>query len=405
MENKDKVRKHSYIIMMGHFCVDMTQGALPALIPFLIAAHGLSYTAATTLVFAGNFISAISQPIFGYLGDKVERPWFMCLGMILSGIGISLLGIFDKYFLLCVATFIMGIGTSLFHPEASKLATFVAGNRKSVGMSIFAVGGNLGFVVGPIITSVLLLTVGIHGTVLFLVPVLIITIIISRYLKDFSHFSAEHAKSVSEKVDLGDDVEDDWKGFTIVSLLMFFKSIVATSLNTFIPLFWIGIFATSIKTGNINLSIYAAAGAVGTLSGGWISEKIGVRRIYLICGIALPPLLFLFNLNSSPAIATVLVILISFAVSGAHSVLIVKGQSFLPKRIGMASGVLLGLTVSMGGVVSPIFGKISDTYGLNAAMLTIACVSLGVMVMSLLIPNKKKSAIKTNPIELSEEGS
>ena len=404
METKDKISKYSFIVMLGHFGVDMCQGALPALLPFLIIEHDLSYTAAATLLLAGNLISAISQPLFGYLGDKVERPWFMCLGMALSAIGLTLVGFFDKYILLCVATFIMGIGTSLFHPEGSKLASIVAGNRKSVGMSIFAVGGNLGFVVGPILVVFIMKLIGLRGTAVFLIPVIIVILLLVPHLKEFTRLSNMRLAQVDEQKN---EVKlyDDWKGFLTVSMLMFFKSIVAVSMNTFVPLFFVSVLMRTPFYGSVNIAVFAASGAIATLSGGWIAEKIGVKRIYLICGTALPPLVFLFAFNDSVALATVLIIFIAFAISGAHSVLIVTGQAFLPNRMGMASGVLFGFTVSMGGVVAPIIGNIGDNFGLKIAMVTVACVSLGVMIASYLIP-KNKNDVSTEAVNrLVEENS
>ena len=389
MQEKEKISKHSYIIMLGHLCVDMTQGSLPALLPFLALQHGLSYTSAAGLLFAGNVVSAVSQPLFGYLGDRVERPWFMCAGMLLSAIGLTLMGFFDKYILLCFAALIMGIGTSLFHPEASKLAAVVAGNRRGVGMSIFAVGGNLGFVVGPLIVALLMPITGLRGTVFYLIPVVIIILIVWPYLKAFTALSEKHFKEVN-KVENKSEAKDNWKGFTLVSLLLTFKSIVGFSMNSFVAFYFIDIFMKSKETGSINLAISAAAGAIATLSGGWIAEKIGIRRLYIVCFIALPPLLFLFVLNNSPYVATVLLVLISFASNGAHSVMIVTGQNFLPRRMGMASGVLLGLTVSVGGIAAPVIGNIGDNFGLRTAMLVVAFISILIMVISWMIPNEEK---------------
>ena len=124
-------------MLLGHAATDISQGSLPAILPFLIAEHHYTYAAAAGLIFAGNLLSAISQPIFGWLGDKAERPWFMIAGIMLAAVGITLVGFLEDYAACCAAVIIMGIGVSLFHPEGSKLANIAAGEtNKGIGMSV-----------------------------------------------------------------------------------------------------------------------------------------------------------------------------------------------------------------------------------------------------------------------------
>ena len=384
---KVKISKYSYMMLVGHVATDIAQGGLPAILPFLIAEHHYSYAAAAGLVFAGNLLSAISQPFFGWLGDKVERPWFMIAGIMLASVGITLVGFFESYVMSCIAVIIMGVGVSLFHPEGSKLANIAAGEvNKGAGMSIFSVGGSAGFSIGPIIATAAIVAFGLRGTTVFLIPAIVASIILFPNLKEFKRLGTEHKAHVKEDATSGDLPPDNVKGFTAVAIVIFFRSCIQTSLNTFIPLFWIGIFLASTTTGNLHLSMYAACGIVATLLGGRLADRFGYRRVFRIGCFALPVFIFLFVFNRTPLYATILIILVSICLSMSNSPLVLTGQSFMPRHMGTASGVLFGLTVSMGGLMAPVIGRIGDVYGLEQAMFAIACFSIGCFVTVFFIP-------------------
>lgn len=154
-------KKMSLLLMAGHLCCDINQGALVATLPFLVLLGGFSYTEATALLFASNIASAIIQPLFGWLGDTFQKPWIMALGITLAGLGMAGVGIFSTYWLILVSAMVSGIGIAMFHPEGGRLANLVAGEKKSSGMSIFAVGGKLGFSAGPLMAAAALSSWGL----------------------------------------------------------------------------------------------------------------------------------------------------------------------------------------------------------------------------------------------------
>ncbi|MDR2163571.1 MAG: MFS transporter [Clostridiales Family XIII bacterium] len=379
-----KTKRYSYLLLMGHISTDINQGALPALLPFLIAEHGLSYTSAAGLVFASNLVSSVVQPLFGHLGDKMENPKLMCLGVLLASGGISFMGFFDNYWALFFSAMATGVGVALFHPEASKLAAYVSGEKKGEGMSIFAVGGNIGFAVGPVVCSALMLGLGMRGTAVFVCQGAAVAAILLMKVKAI-HSAAMVQKTVAEE-QAGDGRKDNWPAFTLVSLSMFCRAIVGTCLNTFVPLFWVYVLAQSVASGNVHLTVLAASGAIATLLGGRLADRIGFKRIIMICSISAVPLLFLFTFNRSPLVATVLIALVGLAMSGCHSTLVVMGQSFLPNRLGLASGVLYGLTVSVGGIAAPGVGMIADNFGIPSALLVLSVIGVLALVFSSLIP-------------------
>lgn len=165
-----KANKYSLLTMFSHICTDINQGALPAILPFLVAEKDINYTAAAGLVFAANSVSSFIQPLLGYLGDRVSWPWLMGLGIFLAGAGLALIGFMDSYWAIFAAAMLSGVGIALFHPEGGKIANLVAGKNKGAGISIFAVGGSIGFALGPIIAASSLTAFGMKGTIVLLIP-------------------------------------------------------------------------------------------------------------------------------------------------------------------------------------------------------------------------------------------
>lgn len=175
----------NYLCMTGHICADINQDALSATLPFLVMYDGYSYTAVAGLVFAANIASAVIQPLFGAIGDHRACPWFMALGVFLAGLGMCGIGFFDAYWTVLVSAMVSGIGVAMFHPEGGRLSNLAAGARKANGMSIFAVGGNIGFFVGPLMAAVFLTAFGMHGTLAFLFPTTICAIVLLAFNKRF----------------------------------------------------------------------------------------------------------------------------------------------------------------------------------------------------------------------------
>ncbi len=384
---------YQYLLMLGHLCTDITQGALPAIIPFLIVTWNMSYASAASLLFASSIVSSVVQPLFGYLGDKAHRPWLMSLGVALAGSGIALIGIFQSYWAVCAAAAVSGFGVALFHPEGGKTANFVAGEKKGTGISVFAVGGNLGFALGPIIASAALVAWGLKGTVIFLLP----TYLMAGIILFFTPRLKKMIPAADEKKEIqSDNVQpDDWNSFARISSVTICRAIVQSSLMVFIPLYWINIFFMPEAVANTRLTIFSLAGAVATLLGGRFADKYGFRRTIYISFLALAPMIFILLQMSNSFAATLLIIPIAFAISGPFSIMIATGQSFLPNHIGFASGISLGLAVSIGGLCAPIIGWIGDTFGLMTAMYTITGVALVALLLTLILPKQKEQSINT----------
>lgn len=374
--------------MLGHLCTDINQGALPAILPFLIASRNLGYASAATLILSASLVSSVVQPLFGYLGDKFSYPWIMSVGVALAGTGIAMIGFCQSYWSICLAAALSGLGVALFHPEGGKIANFVSGEKKGAGISIFAVGGNLGFALGPIMASVALTFWGLKGTVIFLIPTYAMAGFILLALPKLRPMTVDSVTTQASKPI--DTKPDDWGAFTRVTSVVICRSIVSYGLTTFIPLYFIGVFMQTEADANMNLTIFSIAGAVATLLGGRIADRLGFRRMIYGAFWVLAPCLFILIQCRNSIAAAIVVILIAVALSGPYSSMIALGQSFLPNHIGFASGISLGLAVSVGGIFAPIIGRIGDTYGIMSAMYTITGIAFFALLLTLLLPKQEK---------------
>ncbi len=175
MDHNDTDRRALAVLAVSHMFNDVSQGAIPALLPFLVVQRGLSYVAASGVVLAATVISSFIQPALGYYSDRHPLPWLMPLGVLTGGCGIALTGVAPSYWLIIASVLLSGMGVAAFHPEGSRFANYVSGQRAS-GMSFFTVGGTVGFALGPVMLTPLVLTFGLPGTLMMVLPALVVAI-------------------------------------------------------------------------------------------------------------------------------------------------------------------------------------------------------------------------------------
>jgi MFS transporter, FSR family, fosmidomycin resistance protein len=280
-------RRALAVLGAGHLCIDLCQGAVPALLPFLAAERGYSYAALGALVLFSTIGSSIIQPAFGILSDRVARPWLMPGGLLLAGTGIALTGTAPSYGLTAACVVVSGIGVAAFHPEGAKFAGLASRERRGRGMSLFSVGGNAGFAIGPLLTTPLVLAFGLAGTLALLVLPLTAAIVTARELPRLR--TLEDARAVA-----AGSGADDWGAFSRLSALIAARSGVHFGMQAFVPAYFVAELATSKATGNAALTLFLAAGAAGTLVGGGLVDRWGAQRVLVgTMAALLPPLLLL----------------------------------------------------------------------------------------------------------------
>jgi FSR family fosmidomycin resistance protein-like MFS transporter len=359
-----------------HMLTDVAQGSVPALLPFLITRDHLSYAAASALVLAATISSSVIQPLFGHVSDRRSLPWLMPLGPGLGGLGIALAGLAPSYGLTFAAIVLSGIGVAAFHPEGSRFANYVSGARRASGMSLFSVGGNVGFALGPVLITPLVLAFGLSGTAFVLIPTWLMAIVMVRELPRLTGFRP----ATLAPAGTADQHEDQWAPFTLLAGVIALRSFVYFGLVTFIPLYFVHVLHSSKALGNAALAAMLIGGAGGTLLGGPLADRFGRRTVLTGSMLLLPPLVLAF-IASPPPLAIAFAALAGAATIATFAVTIVMGQELLPGRLGVSAGVTIGLSIGLGGVGAPLLGLLADADGLKAVFVAIALLPLGALVL------------------------
>ncbi len=368
----------------GHGCVDMAQGAVPALLPFMIHQRHYSYAAASALVLAMTITSSLIQPVFGHFADRRSLPLLLPGGVLVAGIGIALAGGMNSYPLTFAAVALAGVGVGAYHPEAARYANYVSGDRRATGMSLFSVGGNLGFALGPVLVTPIVLALGVRGTLWLIVPHLVIATLLVATLAHLVAFRPEGRRAARGTV-ANDVGPDRWRPFALVAGVAAFRSGAYFGLQAFIASYFIAHFGSSTGAANTGLAVLLLAGAAGTIVGGRLADRIGRRPILVGCMAVLPPLILLVLVAGEVA-GFILLALVGFFTIGNFSITVVLGQEFLPRRIGIASGVTLGAAIGIGGITAALLGLLADAAGLTPVMLVIAALPLGGLACALALP-------------------
>ncbi|HIX83339.1 MAG TPA: MFS transporter [Candidatus Megamonas gallistercoris] len=388
-----KINPYVYLFTMGHFAVDWSQGAIPALLPYFIATYNLSYQEAATLIFANMLLSSVSQPIFGYYSDKISKPWFIPLGPLLCGLCITLLGFTDNYWFIFLCSMFCGFGSSIYHPEAARAVNKISGKLKGQALGSFSVGGNAGFAVGPIIAGFCAYAFHIYGLIIFGIINLIFAALLYHFmpkiLKQIKNADLEEIKTHKSE-----EKRNDWKSFSKLTIVIFVRSIGFTICNTFIPIYWIYVLNASPSQGSLALSILFFLGAVITFIGGIMADRFGFIRIMRASFLIMIPTMLCFTNSTNLWLSTILLIPVAFSLFAPYSPIVVLGQTFLSKNIGFASGVTLGLSTTMGGLFSPLVGWGADTWGLTTALQILWIAAIFGAVFAFLIPTPKQFAQK-----------
>lgn len=393
-------RNYIYLLALGHFASDVSMGALPAILPFFISQYGMDYKSVAGLMFASCFLSSVIQPAFGWLADKKSKSWFMSLGIILAGVGIGLTGVFENYWMIFAVVTISGIGGAVFHPEAACMVNKLAGDRRGTALSIFSVGGNGGFAAGPLIAVAALSSFGLPGTTVFCVLsggiALMLLFFVPKMKADIARAEAEKTQQAAAAKQEKAAGVNDWKAFSYLLVLLVFSSIAICGLRSFIPLYWVDVMGLSNAAAGSSLTLLFVFGVITTFVGGLLADRFGYLKIVKVSYVLLAVSVALFSQTRTIWIGLLLLLPMGFAMFAPFSSIVVLGQSYLARNIGFASGVTLGLSFSIGGVLVPLIGSFADVYGLSVTMQLLAFFAFlaGIAAFFLPVPGKKEADCK-----------
>jgi MFS transporter, FSR family, fosmidomycin resistance protein len=374
----------------GHLGVDFAGGALPAMLPFLVEDFDLSYTLAAALILASALASSIVQPLFGFWSDRRGAVWLLPAGVAIGGAGMALAALSPSYGLVVLFVVVSGLGTAAYHPEGSKFAAYVSGARRASGMSLFSIGGNLGYSLGVVVTTAVVVALGLHGAAFVVVPTLVIAamlLVATPYLLSFVPESTGHARHESGEDRLG--------AMALLLGIVTVRSIAWFGLITFVPLYEVSI-GNSKGYGNTLLSLMLLAGAAGTLIAGPAADRYGRRPVILVSNLVIAPAIAVF-LAAGGLAGAVSLIVIGMAVVGTFSVTMVMSQEYMPGHIGMASGLSIGFSIGLGGIAAVMLGAVADSIDLRTALWVCAVAPLVGAGLTLLLPPTRSGRERLAP--------
>jgi FSR family fosmidomycin resistance protein-like MFS transporter len=375
-------RRAMALLSSGHFATDFSNGALPALLPFLKDRFALSYLAVGAVILASQASSSLIQPLFGLWSDRRGAMWLLPAGVAVAGVGIALAADAPSYWLVLLLVLLSGVGSAAYHPEGSKFAGFVSGRKRASGMSWFSIGGNLGFGVGPLATTAVVAAFDLRGGLILAAPGLAVALALvvgAPYLRSFAPASGAAREAAGE---------NDPFAMKLLLGVIALRSVAWFGLITFVPL-WEVSLGHSKAHGNHLLALMLFAGGVGTLALGPLADRLGPRTVLLASVLATGPLALVFILVGGVP-GTIALALVGTCVVGTFGVTMVMGQEYMPRHVGTASGLVIGLSVGLGGVAALALGGLADATTLRAALFVAAGAPVLASALAFLLPPAHK---------------
>lgn len=361
----------------AHAVDDLYQGLVPASVPYFVLDRHYSYLAASGLTLAATLGSSLPQPLIGLLIDRRQAGWMAGAGVGLAGTAAGLAGVVPGYGLVWTLLLLSGLGVAMFHPAAGKAAREVAGSSASA-MSVFAAGGSVGFFLAPVMATPALVALGVGAMALFIPPaVLVAFVLLKRHLASTAVRLGAHAGT------------DRWRPFLVLVGVEVIRSMVFFGVNTFIELYWIRNLHAGRGVAGLALAAFLVGGVLGTIAGGRIADRVGSVRTVQWGTAAMIPTLVGLRLCPGAVPALALAVAAGLAVNVAFAVMVKLGQDYLPTRPGTASGVTLGLAVSIGGLVAPIYGAVADAHGPQAVLTILCFLPVVALVLGLALPEPR----------------
>lgn len=378
------------IIGMCHLLNDTLQAVIPAMFPILEDSLGLTFTQLGLIAFTLNMVASVLQPVIGMYTDKRPMPYALPIGLTSSMFGMLGLAFAPNFAMILISVFFIGIGSATFHPEGSRVAYLAAGPRRGFAQSIFQVGGNAGQALAPLITALILVPLGQFGSIWFtLVAAVAVAFLlyIAKWYKERLFIMKERSKQTPEQAP---NIPKKAVSFAIIMLIfiVFARSWYQNALSNFYQFYAIEKYGLTIAEAQLYIFTFLLAGAIGTFIGGPLADRFGKRTIILFSLLSPAPLALL--LPFVPGwVAIVFLGLIGLFLMSSFSVAVVYAQELVPGKIGMMSGLIVGLAFGMGAIGSVALGSLIDVVGLKTTMIAVSPLPL-LGLLTYLLPSDQK---------------
>lgn len=370
MEKSQSAGKTFYFVLFSigfaHLLNDMIQSVVPAIYPILKDEYNLSFVQIGIITLVFQLTSSLLQPVVGWYADKHPRPYSLACGMVSTLIGLCLLSIANSFLFVLLSVAIIGCGSSVFHPEAFRVAQMASGGRKSLAQSIFQVGGNGGSAFGPLVAALIVLPFGQSAIGWFSILALLAILVLYRVGRWYSvrirEGLARRVQSASKSVLLPKSVVR--KSLAILVILIFSKYFYIACMTNYFTFFLIEKFSVSIQHSQFYLFAFLGALAVGTVVGGILGDKYGRKYVILWSIFGAAPFTLLLPYVDL-WLTIVLSILAGFIIASAFSAILVYATDLMPDKVGMIAGIFFGLMFGIGGLGSALFGWMADYTGIE----------------------------------------
>jgi FSR family fosmidomycin resistance protein-like MFS transporter len=380
-------RRSLSLLSIGHLTVDVTSGALPAVLPYLQKEFGLSYLLLAVVATTFQVTSSIAQPIFGVISDRGAQRYLIPLGVLLSAGGFAALGFAPSYVMVLAAIALSGTGSAIFHPEATKSARFVAGDYRATGMSYFTIGGNLGVALGPLVLTGIVVWRGLGGTWLYLIPGVIVAVAMAAIGPSIARAESAH---FARRTPTAADSRP--AAMALLVAVVALRSVVFSGILVFVPLYSVNVLHRSASENGPLLFAILAAGAAATIVGAKFADRAGDKRTMVFCSVCAPPLLAIYLLVPGIAGIAALVLVGAFLIA-TTTVTVVMAQDFMPHRIALASALVIGFTSGLGGLAIAALGHLADVASLTTVLWSLVGVAAAGALLSAALPTVRRTTV------------
>ena len=379
------------MVSLGHLLNDMFQAVIPAIYPMIKESLGLSFTQIGIITLTNQITSSLLQPMVGYFSDKHPRPYGLALGMCFTLTGLLLLSFATSFVLILLSVAFVGIGSSVLHPESSKVARLASGGAKGMAQSIFQIGGNVGRAFGPVAVALIVVPHG-QGSIrwfalLAVVAVWVLARIgrwykkqIERYGQSKSKFDIENESHLTRRQVV--------VALLVLLVLMFSKDFYTANIQNYLTFYMIDKFGLSVTASQYVLFAFLVSTAIGLLIGGEVGDRYGRKYVIWVSILGSSPFALLLpycNLTWT----IVLAILVGMVMSSAMSAILVYATELLPGNVGMISGAFFGLSFGLGGIGSALFGWLADLSSIQYVFQLTAFLPL-LGIVTYFLPNIKE---------------
>ncbi len=381
-------------ISVCHLLNDMMQALLPAIYPILRGDFTLSFAQIGLLTLVYQLTGSILQPFIGFYTDQRPQPYWLPFAMLASMTGLLTLAFAPSYHLLLAGAAMLGLGSSIFHPESSRIARLSSGGAHGLAQSVFQVGGNFGSALGPLLAAYLILPRGQHGLAWFAIPALAGMVImtgLSRWYRANGHAKrpAKRAVTANPLVTAG----QMRLAMAVLIMLIFSKFIYLASITNFYTFYLIHRFDLTIKSAQICQFVFFAAVATGTIIGGPVGDRVGRKKVIWASILGVLPFTLALPYAGLPA-TIALSIIIGVVISSAFPAIVVYAQELVPGRTGLISGLFFGLIFGVGGIAAALLGTLADRFGINF-IYHICSYLPAIGLLTIFLPNLKSTASKS----------